>query len=327
MNVSDRLSARQEAWQELDILCRRLERLRFGRLRGDEAARFAALYRSTCADLALAEAYQLPSATVEYLNRLVGRAHNQLYRSQTFNFRSWGRQLFIDVPRTLLFDHYFHFAFVTFWGVFILCGCLAAFQPEFAVTLLGEGMLDNMESMYDEAMHTYDANERAAMQGFYVFNNPGIGFQCFACGLLLGVGGLYITIVNAAILGTVFGHMATTEQAGNFFEFVTAHGPFELTAIALMAGAGMRLGFALAHTHGYTRADSVKRAAKIALPTAMTGVVLFCLAAVIEAFISPSPLPYPIKAGVAIVSTALLLIYYFGLGTLAQTYAPADETE
>ena len=44
----------------------------------------------------------------------------------------------------------------------------------------------------------------------------------------------------------------------HFFEFVTAHGPFELTAIALAAGAGLRLGVGLFATAGLTRLDSVR---------------------------------------------------------------------
>ena len=42
-------------------------------------------------DLALADAYQLPPTTVEYLHQLVGRAHNQMYRGRGFNFAAWLR--------------------------------------------------------------------------------------------------------------------------------------------------------------------------------------------------------------------------------------------
>ena len=67
-------------------------------------------------------------------------------------------------------------------------------------------------------------------------------------------------------------------------------------------------------------------AAKTALPTAITGLVLFCFAALIEAFISPAPIAYEYKAGVAIASTLLLLFYYFGLGFAAK-YRTTEESE
>ena len=41
------------------------------------------------------------------------------------------------------------------------------------------------------------------MAGFYIFHNVGIGLRCFAFGLLLGIGGLYVTVFNAAMLGAV----------------------------------------------------------------------------------------------------------------------------
>jgi len=43
-------------------------------------------------------------------------------------------------------------------------------------------------------------------------------------------------------------------------------------------------------------------------------VVLFCLAAMIEGFLSPSSAPYEVKAAVAILSAALLVFYIVGLG-------------
>ncbi len=68
------------------------------------SGRFSALYRAACADLALADAYQLPAETVRYLHQLVGRAHKQLYRSRSFNMSTWLTQLF---DRCLHQDHEF----------------------------------------------------------------------------------------------------------------------------------------------------------------------------------------------------------------------------
>jgi uncharacterized membrane protein SpoIIM required for sporulation len=131
------------------------------------------------------------------------------------------------------------------------------------------------------------------------------------------VGGLFATVFNAAFLGAVFGHMSTVSQWDNFSTFVTAHSPFELTAIVLSAAAGMRLGFALVHTGGRTRGAALRLAAGEAMPIAAGAVLLFLMAALIEAFLSPSSAPYVVKAGVAIGSTLLLLSYYFVLGSRA----------
>ncbi len=298
----------------LDELCRQLERRRARKLGGPAIARFAALYRAACADLALADAYELPPEMVEYLHQLVGRAHNQLYRSQTFRWREWSRAMFVDLPRRLVNDRALWLAFAIFWGSFALSLLLAMGSRQYAEKVVGEGAMAHLQESFSKPPEGRGASGGGLMAGFYVMHNAGIGLRCFAAGLLLGVGGLFATLFNAVQLGAVFGYMLTVEERSNFLQFVTAHGPFELTAIVFSAGAGMRLGFSLVSTGGLARIDSLRAAAVEATPTMGAAVVLFCLAAMIEGFVSPSSLPYAAKAAVAVVSAALLVFYVVGLG-------------
>ncbi len=145
--------------------------------------------------------------------------------------------------------------------------------------------------------------------GFYIQHNTTIGLQCFAWGLFFGLGSLYWLLSNSMILGTVFGHMATSPAASNFYTFVTAHAPFELTAIVFSGAAGLRLGYGLIDTKGQTRLASLRREATNALPTVGAAVVLFILAAFLEGFVSASSLPYSAKAGIALGSAGLLVAY------------------
>ncbi len=285
-------------------------------LGAEGVARFASLYRAACADLALADAYRLPPDTIGYLHQLVGRAHNQLYRSQTFRWREWGYEMFRALPRRLLLDRALWLASLVFWGVFGLSLLLSYGSREYSEEVIGEAMMAQMQEMYSGSIFGRDVGTNSVMTGFYVFNNASIGLQCFAAGLALGVGGLYVTVSNALTLGAVFGFMLTTPERTNFMQFVTAHGPFELTAVVFSAAAGMRLGFSLIATGGLTRVASLRKAAFEAMPAAGAAIVLFCLAALIEGFISPSAIPYQAKAAVAVASTALLLIYVVGLGAL-----------
>ncbi len=312
MKVIDLLEQRRENWRQLARACDQFESHR--RVTPDEIGRFGQLYRAACADLALADAYQLPPNTVQYLHQLVARAHNLLYRGQGFQWRRWTQELFVNVPQRLFNDPALRLAFVLFWGLFIACMVGSYNSSEFAERTLGKSMMLSMEEMYEKPLHGRDANTNTAMAGFYVQHNASIGIRCFSMGLIFGLGGLLELISNAVILGSAFGHMATVEQRVNFFQFVTAHGPFELTAVVLAAAAGMRFGFSLVMTHGYTRVESLLRAAPAALSSVILAVILFCLAAVIEGFISPSGLPYSAKVGVAFVSAALLLFYFVILG-------------
>jgi uncharacterized membrane protein SpoIIM required for sporulation len=340
MKVADRLAKREEAWHELDFLVNRFEsgRIRRSRARApeviwidaheadyvrrwrerstsdfDELVRMADLYRSACADLMLAEAHDLPRDTVAYLHALVARAHNVLYRSRGLGLSRWARTLMVDVPRRLRSDPMLKIALLAFYGTFVLFGLLGMGRPGFAQQIVGEGQIAAVRQMYSEASWKHAERNDATMAGFYILNNARVGLMCYAWGLLLGVGSLYVMIHEGVRNGAIFGYMATTSDASRFFTFVTAHGPFELTAIVFSGAAGLRLGMGMVITKGQTRLASLQREARESLPIAASATVLFVLAAFLEGFISASALPYAVKAAIAITS-ALLLIVYVALG-------------
>ncbi len=338
MKVSELLQQRRSQWQELERLCEKIETQKRDFVSADTVSRFALLYRSTCADLALADEYRLPQNTTNYLHQLVGRAHNQLYRSHRFNYDSWHHTMFVEVPQKIFNDGCVQLAFVLFWGTFMLSAFLSASTvrwPDFAETVLPPAMLEQMEENFAEPMSSRPPGQNIMMAGFYVRHNTGIGLQCFASGLLV-VPGIVVVIFNAVVLGSSFGYFARGDVAAgiNFYEFVTAHGPFELTAIVLSAGAGLRLGLGWIKTDGLTRSSSLQKTAKEAMPLMSAAVFLFFAAALIEGFISPSSFvnigfimeaagipfdPYVIKAAVAVFCSGSLMFYFVFLGYPRET--------
>jgi len=318
MKVADLLEKRRAHWRELEELCVKAEGTRKRKLGAARVSRFAALYRSACADLALADAYQLPPNTVDYLHRLVGRAHNQLYRSREFDYANWAHMLLVEAPQRIFNDRCVQLCFVLFWGAFILSAVLAYSKdiwPDYAHQMLQQTQIDQMETSFAEPIDGRDPEQSFAMAGFYIQHNTSIGLKCFAGGILV-VPGLFITAFNAVFLGAAFGYMARPDVAEgvNFFHFVTAHGPFELTAIVLSAGAGLRIGVSWIHTRGLTRAASLRKIGRESLPIIVAAMILFLMAAMIEGFLSPSGAPYWLKATVAVLSSGMLTFYFLVLG-------------
>ena len=317
MKVSELLEKRRANWNLLERLCEKMEK-KSHRRSARNIAQFAALYRAACADLALADSYQLPPAAVSYLHQLVARAHNQLYRSRMFDFSRWSEEMFVHVPARLFKDNALRLSFLLFWGLFFLSMFLSSTYsplPDYALNVIGQEQMIGFEHNFDSPIGNHSPGDNVgSMAGFYIWHNATIGLRCFAAGLLFGVGGLFELIFNAFFLGAVFGYMSQLPQSENFYNFVTAHGPFELTAVVLSAAAGMKLGFAMVMTGGLTRADSLRQAGRDAMPTMAAAVVLFVLAAMIEGFISPSGLPYEVKAAVGVFSTGVLLFYFVFLG-------------
>ena len=329
MRVADRLAQREASWRELDRLLIWLDGRPLRRASPSEVIRLGELYRSACTDLMLAEAHELPRDTVKYLHNRVGRAHNAVYRAQGFHFSDWGEILFGKVPRQLRSDPALRIAALIFWGSFLICCLVAAARPDFTSKVLGEAFIEQMDEMYaqpvDEERQGAVMRNDSMMTGFYIQHNASIGLRCFAGGLYFGLGSLYELLSNGMILGTVFGHMASSTNAPNFFTFVTAHGPFELTAIVFSGAAGLRLGYGLIETKGEMRLASLQREGRNALPIAGAAVILFILAAFLEGYVSASPIPYSAKAGIAIAST-LLLVIYMGLGGRSKSMQPVIAT-
>lgn len=336
MKIAALLEKRRSNWQELEKLCEVME---VGG-RTDQAgtdyagaagvARFASLYRGTCADLALADAYQLPPTTVTYLHRLVARSHNQLYRAGKFEPASWFDVLFRQAPQQIFADPCVRIATLIFFGLFTLSMYLGYEQtvfPTFAESVVGGEQLEQLEDSFDEPISA-SLTHYVSMSGFYIMHNTGIGLKCFAYGVLI-VPCLFILSFNGVSLGAMFGYMARGDVSGseNFFHFVTAHGPFELTAIALSAGAGLRLGVGLFATGGLSRLDSLRRSANRAVPIMSASAALFVCAAITEGFLSPSPAPYLLKAGWAIMSSSMISFYFVVLGFPSSSLRLFDRAE
>lgn len=319
MTPADVIADRGPEWRQLEQDIVWLRRARGRRLDAMRVAAFARRYRAACSDLGLAIGMRFPATTTDYLQQLVADAHTQLYRIESFSLVAWLQNLLVDVPRRTLTDPCTWIAAAIFACTFLGAQAAAMLQPGFAVAVVGEEGIAQFESMYaDNPTSGGFTDERTQMAGFYVFNNAGIGLKCFAGGILAGLGSLVVLAFNGIFLGTVFGHMLVSTARDNFVEFVTAHAPFELTAVVLSAAAGLRLGWALLDTRGWSRWESLRRSAGEALGTLGLATVLFFLAAFIEGYVSPAPLPYAAKAAVAIGSGLVLAGYFVAFGILGR---------
>lgn len=326
MTISEFISSRESDWKELEEATKSFKR--WDRSSDPEKiARFASLYRSVSGDLMLADTYQLPQETVRYLNSLVSKAHRCLYdKRRTEEGRRIWETLFYDVPRWIVGDPSFWVALALFWVPFWVCEYKSRVDEDFASEVVGAPTLVSVESMYSG---DFDATPlmRLPMVSWYMCHNGSIGLQCFCWGCLGCLPGLFVLLQNSISLGCVFGYMTGSsvnpETTARFVEFTTAHGPFELTAVVLSAAAGLRIGFGAIRTRGYSRIDSMRRAAIQAAPATFAAFILFCAAGTVEALVSPMNFeaasdmgidPLQIKRGVQIFSTTLLVLYFGGLG-------------
>jgi uncharacterized membrane protein SpoIIM required for sporulation len=314
----DFVAERKPEWDELERLLgdgRRLDKLAPASI-----ARAAALYRAVCADLMRAQGAGYGPDVVELLHALAARGHNVIYSSPPYRLRAVWDLLAVDFPRTL--RKYSRFLALAA-ALFVLPGLLGFFAARtsraFALHVLPESMAEMMEKSYAEGFNKgRSEGQDATMAGFYVYNNVGIAFRCFATGVLLGLGSAFFLVYNGLIIGVVAGLVSGAGHGLNLLTFTCGHSSFELSAIVISGMAGMVMGYALVDTGGLTRWASVRRRARDLANLVLGAAFMLLIAALIEGFWSPSSVIAPVKWAVAVVNCVVVGLYFARAGRTAQ---------
>jgi uncharacterized membrane protein SpoIIM required for sporulation len=286
--------ARTPLWQELSRKLSSDEPL--WKLPASEISRTAALYRAVSTDLMRARGLGCPHDVIAYLDALTARAHNALYAACRSDRRVRLAELISDFPRAFRKNWAFMLAAsLLFWLPFALGLVGTLHLPGFAERVLPTSMLQEMVDTYSSGFDGRSADLDAGMTGFYVYNNVGIAFRCFATGITYGLGSVFYLVHNGVVMGTVLGYVWRSGHGGNILTFVCGHAPLELTAIVISGGAGLRMGHALLGVSGRTRLGSLRAAADELISLILGAALLLLGAALLEAWWSPSGLPPAVK--------------------------------
>jgi uncharacterized membrane protein SpoIIM required for sporulation len=293
-----------------------LENPRRRRAHAPALASFPQLHRRLCSDYALARARRFSPGFIAELEVSVRRGHRQLYRRRSAPFRSALGFMARQFPRTLRsHSGVFLIATMLFFLPMLAMGIAVHQDADLVYSLLDSEQVADLESLYDPARHKpgrgseRQADTDVAMFGFYVMNNVGIGFRTFAGGLILGLGSFVILLVNGLSIGAVAGHLTRLDYGATFWPFVSGHGPYELTAIAICGAAGLLLGQALLAPGQRTRLAALRANARDAVILVGGATVLLVFAAVIEAFWSAGPAPAGLKYAVGVLGWILVALY------------------
>ena len=284
-----------------------------------KADRLAALYRRACEHLALARARAYPLSIQQRLERLTADAHQAIYRQQDLGLARLSQILRTDFPRAVrAHAGYVWLAGAAFLLPTLVLGLLVFAQPELILSVVAPETAASFEEMYSPSAGSIGRRRTAdtdwVMFGFYIRNNIGVAFQCFAGGLFAGLGSLFFLAYNGAMGGAVAGYLTERGLSSTFYSFVVTHAAFELTAIILAGAAGLRMGHSLVAPGRRTRATALVLAAREST-TLMYGVTAMLLvAAAVEAFWSSSTwVPNPVKHAVG-AACWLAVLTYLGTG-------------
>ena len=287
-----------------------------GTLPATDRQRFPQLYSTVCGHYSLARSRGYSPGLLADLHDLARRGYRQLYRRRGRLLPSVLGFMARDFPRTLR-----RHALVFWLGMALLflpmlaMGIATYLDDEIVYSLMSSQQVSELEELYDPdnrkpgRNQVRQADTDFAMFGFYIMNNVGIGFRTFASGLLLGIGAAAILVFNGLFIGAAAGHLTRLDFGGTFWTFVSGHGPYELTAIAISGAAGLLLGKALLAPGNRTRLAALRRSARDAVVLVGGAAILLLLAAVVEAFWSSGAAPAALKYGVGVAGWVLVALY------------------
>ena len=147
-------------------------------------------------------------------------------------------------------------------------------------------------------------------------NNAWVSALCIALGVLglPVIVLLFNNVVNGAVIG---GLMWSHGRADLFFGLILPHGLLELTAVFIAAGVGLRIFWSWIEPGPRRRLDSLASAGRAAMSVALGLVAVLLVSGIIEAFVTPSPLPTWTRIAIGFLVWGAFMTYVFTLGRWA----------
>ncbi|WP_274364008.1 stage II sporulation protein M [Paenibacillus thermotolerans] len=307
MELTSFIKRHKPLWTELERAADSMQR-RAARLTAGDVDRFTALHKQVSAHLSFMNSNYPGNELTGYLNKLVSRSHNVLYRdswSSTEGFKRFFATGFVSLLKERA-------AFIAFAAILMAAGFISGFAvvmndphqlsaiapPQFAD-------VDPSRIAEDRGDLTSSIDSAAIMT-----NNIRVAVLCFVSGITLGIGTLYLLVYNGVLIGALAAVFFRAGESYAFWAFILPHGVIELTAIFIAGGAGLYMGYVMMVPGPYTRKyrffTSVRESVQLLLGT----VPLFVVAGTIEGYVTPACIPLEAKYFVAALTLAALVLYY-----------------
>src|ERR1051326_5720430 len=161
-----------------------------------ELRELSLLYRQVAADLATVREDPSGRQMTDYLNRLLGRAHNAIYSGAKPRGKSLLRFYLIEYPQ--VFRQTFSYTFAAFLLFFVaaVAGLLLVLSdPSFA---------QQIETLARRQMWTHSVvGIRPLAASGIMTNNLSVSFTTFAMGITFGLGTIYMLLFNGFLIGVI----------------------------------------------------------------------------------------------------------------------------
>jgi uncharacterized membrane protein SpoIIM required for sporulation len=311
VDVEAYVRAHQAEWARMDALVRRRRRLT-----GPEIDELVTLYQRATTHLSALRSAGHDPALVARLAGRVAHARTVVTGAHAPAWSVVTRFALVSFPAMAYRARWWWAA--TAGGsvlVGVLLGWWVARSPAVQAALLpGSEVRQLVNHQFRQYYSQYAATSFAAKVWT---NNVWVAAQTLIFGIVLGLPTLVVLFLNAANAGVEGGLMVAHGQGVLFFSLILPHGLLELSAVFLAAATGLRLGWCIIDPGPRPRGRALAEEGRSSLTIALGLIVVLLVSGLIEAFVTPSPLPSWARIGIGAVAEAAFLGYVIVFGRRA----------
>jgi len=310
-------------WARLDELVRRRRRLT-----GAEVDELVGLYQRAATHLSAVRSTGGggDSVLTAELSSRVARARSAVTGAHVPAWRQLAKFATVDFPVAAWRARWWWLSTaVGSIAVAVLAGAWIARSPAVQASLLPPAQArDLVQHEFRNYYSQYSATSFAAKVWT---NNAWVAAQALIFGILLGIPTVYVLLENALNGGVDGGFMIAHGRGTEFWALILPHGMLELTAVFLAAAAGLRLGWTIIDPGPRPRSRALAEEGRSTITITLGLIVVLAVSGVIEAFVTPSPLPTWARIGLGAVAEMSFCRYVIFFGRRAVRAGESGDIE
>jgi len=304
-------AAHEAEWRRLDDLVKRRRHLT-----GEEIDELVTLYQQTTTHLSAVRSSGHDPILVAALSSRVARARAAVTGSATPAWSVVGRFALVSFPAMAYRARWWWLGTAAgSIGLAAIIGWWVARSGTVQAAILPPGQVGNLVNHEFRGYYSQYAASSFAAEVWT--HNVWVAAESLIFGILLGLPTLWVLFQNAANVGVSGGLMIVHGRGVLFFALILPHGMLELTAVFLAAATGLRLGWTVIDPGPRPRGRALAEEGRASITIALGLIVVLLVSGVIEAFVTPSPLPTWARILIGVIVEAAFLSYVIVFGRRA----------
>lgn len=284
MDVDAYVARHRAEWDRLDQLVRRRRRS------GADADELVDLYQRVAGHLSVVRTRSPDPALVDRLSGLVTRARAAVGGGTGSTWADVTRFVLVSFPLAVYVRR--RWVLATAAASLALALAVGVWVAHSTTVQNAVASPEQVRQLVEQDFASYYRSAPAGSFAAKVWtNNAWVTALAITFGALLGLPTLLVMMYNAVNVGVDGGLLAAYGRTGEFFTLILPHGLLELSAVFVAGGTGLRLGWTFVEPGPSRRLDALAAEARGAVGVAVGLVGVLAVSGMLEAFLTPSPLP------------------------------------